>query len=202
MPEKPRNHLYETVQAKARAVFIALDERDSSTYAHSTRVAGLSQALGRACNLSAQELSLLLIAAGFHDIGKIGIPDSVLKKTTPLTEADWVVMKAHSEKSQRILLAADVEGGETVGLAVRHHHERYDGFGYPDGLAGETIPFLARIVSVVDGYDAMGSARVCGPIRPHAEIMKILEDGKGRQHDPYFVDKLGAFIETSPLKFS
>ena len=183
-----------------RAVSVALDERDSLTCQHCNRVAGLSVELGRQCALSTRELRLLRTAAVFHDVGKIGIPDYVLQKSTPFSVGDWVVMKTHSAKGQRIVLAAGLQNGNLIGAAVRHHHERYDGEGYPDCLAGEAIPVMARIIAIADTYDAMARTRVYRHARSHDQIMKCLSEERGLQHDPYLHAKFAALIERSAFK--
>ena len=182
------------------AISVALDERDRYTSRHCSRVAGLSVELGRQCGLAEHELQLLRIAAGFHDVGKIGIPDSVLMKAGPFDSEDWVVMKTHPARGQRIVLAAGLKDCERVGLAVRHHHERYDGGGYPDGIAGDGIPILSRIVALADTYDAMAAARSYARVQTHLQIMEVLQQEQGRQHDPYLLAKLVTLIEHSKFR--
>ena len=179
---------------------VALDERDPVTNGHCDRVSGLSLELGLRCRLSARELRLLRLAARLHDIGKIGIPDTVLKKPAVLTDEEWVIMKAHPVKSERIVLAADLEDGSTIATAVRHHHERFTGGGYPDGLSGEAIPILSRIVAVADTYDAMARLRVYGLPQPHEQIMNELRRVAGTQHDPYLTAQFADLIDTSRFK--
>jgi HD-GYP domain-containing protein (c-di-GMP phosphodiesterase class II) len=156
--------------------------------------------LGTACGLSESELSLLHVVSGFHDVGKIGIPDRVLKKLTRFNEDDWAIMKEHAVRGERILLAAALEDGDAIANAVRHHHERHDGTGYPDGLKGERIPILARIVAVADSYDAMARMRPYKVGRSHHDIMLELRREAGRQHDPHIVQKFEAIIEQSTFK--
>lgn len=175
------------VPASATAVSLALYERDVATHQHCDRVARLCVELGRACGLSRRELDLLRLAAAFHDIGKIGIPDRILKKATALNAREWTVMKSHSVRSERIVLAAGFDEGTTIARAVRHHHERFDGSGYPDGLAGEEIPILSRIIAVADAYDAMLHRRYAAR-RTQLEIIHELQREAGRQHDPYVVE--------------
>jgi putative nucleotidyltransferase with HDIG domain len=182
MQQQPE--FYSLLKGRAVAMSVALEQRDALTSQHCQRVARLALALGRRCGLAARDLRLLEIAAAFHDIGKIGIPDDVLKKPSTFTDVDWAIMKTHSERGQRILHAAGLRDGETLGLAIRHHHERYDGQGYPDGLAGEEIPLLARIIAIADAYDAMATPRIYSRWRPPAEIVAVLEAEQGRQHDP------------------
>lgn len=176
--------IHEFVKGRAFAMSVALEERDAPTLRHCQRVASLAVGLGRQCGLPERDLRLLQLAAAFHDVGKIGIPDNVLKKPGRFTDDDWAIMKTHSEKGQRILHAAGLKDGEMLGLAIRHHHERYDGTGYPDGLAGEQIPLLARIIAIADTYDAMVTPRIYGQWRKHSEIVEILRSEQGRQHDP------------------
>ena len=194
MQQQPE--FYSLVKGRAVAMSVALEQRDTLTSQHCQRVARLAVALGRRCGLLERDLRLLEIAAAFHDIGKIGIPDHVLKKPSRFNDDDWAIMKTHAERGQRILRAAALRDGEILGLAIRHHHERYDGQGYPDGLAGEAIPLLARIIAIADTYDAMATPRIYGRWRPPAEIVAVLEAEQGRQHDPYlsemFLDMVGA----------
>jgi HD-GYP domain-containing protein (c-di-GMP phosphodiesterase class II) len=179
-------------------VAVALDERDSITREHCDRVSGLAIELGLRCGLTERELDQLRIAAGFHDVGKIGIPDSVLKKKTPLNDDDWAVMKSHSAKSERIILAAELEDGAEIAAAARHHHERFDGGGYPDGLSGEAIPSLARIIAIADTYDAMAKMRLyAAKLKTHAEIMTELHSCAGQQHDPYLIQRFAEIVEWS-----
>ena len=181
---------------------VALDERDPATLQHCQRVAGLSLELGKRIALSERELRLLHVAAAFHDVGKIGIPDVVLKKNGRFTDGDWIVMRTHPERGQRILQAAGLKDGEALGLAVRHHHERYDGAGYPDRLAGDHIPLLARIIAIADSYDAMATPRTYGRFKPHAEILSELRNEQGAQHDPFLCAKFLELIERSPFRAS
>jgi HD-GYP domain-containing protein (c-di-GMP phosphodiesterase class II) len=178
----------------------ALDERDPITHDHCDRVLGLSLALGRLCGLSARELRVLRFVAKLHDIGKIGIPDTILKKPAKLDDQEWSVMKTHSVKSERIVLASALDHGDEIATGVRHHHERYDGQGYPDGLAGESIPVLARIVAIADCYDAMAHLRAYGAPWMHASIMQELQEVAGTQHDAYLSAKFRIAVENSPFK--
>jgi HD-GYP domain-containing protein (c-di-GMP phosphodiesterase class II) len=156
--------------------------------------------MGQLCGLSEHELRLLGLVARLHDIGKIGIPDTILKKPTKLDEQDWVIMKTHSARSERIVLASALEDGLEIARGVRHHHERYDGHGYPDGLAGESIPVLSRIVAIADTYDAMARLRTYTAPIAHATIMKELQRVAGGQHDAYLSAKFSVAIESSPFR--
>ena len=183
-----------------RGLNVALDERDPITHGHCDRVTGLSLELGQLVGLSERELQILRLVARLHDIGKIGIPDTILKKPTKLDDQDWLVMKTHSARSERIVLASALENSAEIAQGVRHHHERYDGDGYPDGLAGEAIPVLARIVAIADTYDAMAYLRAYGEPLPHVEIMRELQRVAGGQHDAYLSAKFAVAIENSPFK--
>ena len=198
MPD-PVNPL-ESMTGPLVAVSVALEERDPKTQRHCERVRGLAHELGRACGLSERELRQLDIAAGFHDVGKIGIPDDVLRKQGELSESDWVVMKTHSERSERIIAAAALPDGDAIARAARHHHERIDGTGYPDGLAGEAIPVLSRLIAIADTYDAMARLRPYAMAKSHAEIMLELFRVRGHQLDAYMVARLASFIERSQFR--
>ena len=131
----------------------ALDVRDSSTYGHSLRTAFYSMLLGRVLRLSPDELVTLKRAAFLHDIGKVHIPDRILKKPEPLTEGEWKIMRHHAVLGYAMLSA--VPGLSMVANIVLAHHERYDGSGYPHRLEGEDIPLAARICAVADCFDAL-----------------------------------------------
>jgi HD-GYP domain-containing protein (c-di-GMP phosphodiesterase class II) len=178
-----------------KSLGVAMKERDSYTYEHCGRVDRLSVALGKRCGLSAAELKLLHVSATFHDVGKIGIPDTVLLKPGPLNEEEWTIIKTHSVKSYNIMKAIDCDESVVISRAVRHHHERFDGNGYPDGLIGEAIPIFARILMIADSYDAMARRRVYAMAKPHRQIMAVLDEKRGMQHDPWLLDKFSRMIE-------
>jgi HD-GYP domain-containing protein (c-di-GMP phosphodiesterase class II) len=184
-----------------RGLNVALDERDPLTDSHCHRVSGLCSAVGELCGLSEHELHVLRFVARLHDIGKIGIPDTILKKPMRLDYHDWLIMKTHSARSERIVLAAALDHGAEIARGVRHHHEWYDGSGYPDGLAGESIPVVSRIVALADTYDAMARLRpYAGPHPSHVQIMRELQRVAGAQHDAYLSAKFSRAIESSPFK--
>jgi len=183
-----------------KALSVALGYRDPLTRLHSDRVLGLSEAIGRACGMSSEELSILRIAASFHDVGKIGIPDNILLKSSQLDEAEWEKMRQHPEIGERILAATELEGSQQASLAIRHHHERYNGLGYPDGLKGRAIPICSRIISIADSYDAMAVTRSYHHAKTHEEIMAILHKETGGKHDPELMRIFCAIIESSNLK--
>lgn len=179
---------------------VALHERNAYTGQHCDRVCMLALQLGKACALPEAELGYLQTAATFHDIGKIGVPDQVLLKPGPLDHEEWTLMSAHSEQGERIFVATGRADATVVANVIRHHHEAFDGSGYPDGLKGEQIPLLARILSLADSYDAMGSLRPYQRRKRHAEIMSILHAEQGRKSDPQLFRAFAAMIERSDAR--
>jgi len=170
----------------------ALDERDPYTRNHSRRLVTLASKTGQLCGLDLSDIQLLQLAANMHDIGKIGIPDSVLLKPAKLDPVEWEVMKTHSIKGERIISKVQAENIQPVSHIIRHHHEQFNGNGYPDGLMGEQIPYQARIISVCDCYDAMTTTRVYSRARSHEDTLKIMYAEEGEKSDPYIFRK---FIE-------
>ena len=178
----------------------ALHERDPYTRFHCERVMFLAQELGKACGLSFDELKSLHLGAVFHDVGKIGVPDQVLLKPGRLNNTEWNLMKAHSEQGERIFRSAALDRADDVALIIRHHHESFDGSGYPDGLKGECIPLPCRILLVADSYDAMATARAYHPARTHRDVMQILESEQGTKIDPNVLHEFKRLIERSPAR--
>ncbi len=192
--------VYVVLHKYTKALTSALGYRDTLTRLHSERVLGLATEIGLGCGLRGAELGLLKISAAFHDIGKIGIPDRILLKTSPLDEAEWVMMKQHSEMGQRILAATEIEGAQAASLVIRHHHEHYNGGGYPDRLVGAQISIFSRIISIADSYDAMAATRSYHRAKTHTEIMAILQAETGERHDPELMRIFCAIIESSEFK--
>lgn len=169
-----------------RSLTSALDTKDSYTYGHSERVARIAVELGRELGLSDDELGDIYLAGLLHDVGKIGIRDSVLGKTEPLTPEEFEHIKQHVTMGYAIL--ADLGQIRNLLPGVLYHHERFDGTGYPDGLAGEAIPLLARVLSVADAYDAMSTTRPYREAMPCRRVEEILQDGAGKQWDRRVVE--------------
>lgn len=159
-----------------------LDLKDLNTGVHSTRLAEWAVRIGRDLGLDDACLRDLEAAAIVHDIGKIGTPDAILRKPSKLTEDEYAIIKKHPEYGWAVLRA--VPGFERVSLFVLHHHEAYDGKGYPAGLRGEEIPIGSRIVSVMDSFDAMVSSRPYRTGLPLEEAIRRLQAGSGTQFDP------------------
>jgi cyclic di-GMP phosphodiesterase len=168
-----------------RAIADTLEAKDRYVYGHARRVSGYASAIGRRMRLSGPLLEQLSLAALLHDVGKISTPDSVLLKPAALDEEERAVVRLHSERGARLLAA--VPEMEEVAAAVLHHHENYDGTGYPEGLAGELIPLASRIIHVADAYDAMTSPRPFRAALDHEQAVRALNEGAGTQFDPEVV---------------
>jgi putative nucleotidyltransferase with HDIG domain len=159
----------------------AIDAKDQYTCGHSDRVARISVRLAKELGCDAEMLHTLYMAGLLHDIGKIGIDDVVLRKPGKLTDAEFEHIKEHPELGYRIL--ADIKQLAAVLPAVLHHHEQWDGKGYPFKLAGDQIPMIARIVAVADAYDAMTSDRPYRPGMPLERVDEIFRKGAAQQWD-------------------
>ena len=175
------------------AICNALEAKDEYTKGHSQRVARTAQVLALEMGLTGREVEVIRIEAALHDIGKIGVPESILSKPTPLTQTEWEQMRNHPAIGFRILRPLIDE--PQVLAPVRHHHERMDGLGYPDGLPGDEIGLSSRIIAVADGYDGMVSARAYRPRRSRSFVITELETGAGTQWDEEVVD---ALFRTAP----
>jgi len=192
-----------TVNLITPALLEALREKDEYTAGHCARVADLAEAIGRALNIPEEDLRSLHNAGLLHDVGKIGIPDGVLLKRGGLDAHEWEIMRTHSARGERILMAQSIAGGavlDAVIKAVRHHHEHIDGSGYPDGLAGEEIPFWSRILLVADSYDAMTTPRSYHQAFSHDKAMEIMGHGVGTRSDPLIFEAFDHMMKTSPLR--
>ena len=166
----------------------ALEARDDNTSSHSLNVTRYSMLLGEHLGLDEEELRVLSQGALMHDLGKIGIPDNILKKPGVLDESEFEIIKQHPMMTSEILDTLETSGH--FAAIARSHHERWDGTGYPDGLNGEDIPLLARIVSIADAWDAMTSDRVYREAMTENIALDIFEREKDSgQWDPYLLDK-------------
>lgn len=184
-----KKNYFETIQALAFAV----DERDSYTHHHSKRVTEISLIIARDLGLSEQEQNRLRVAALLHDIGKIGIADHILLKPSKLTEEEFEEIKTHPSKGAKIL--EPIKEMSDVIPSIRHHHERFDGKGYPDGQRGLAIPTGARILAVSDAYDAMTSNRAYRSSLGHEKAIERLRENTGFQFDPTVVKSFFNVIE-------
>lgn len=179
----------------------ALCVRDLYTRDHCDRVCKLAMSMGRAISLEAHSFESLCIASQLHDIGKIGVRDDVLLKPGRLTEDEWEEMKEHSVHGERIIKDTFLSNGAEVAGIVRHHHEAFDGSGYPDGLAGNSIPQNCRILLIIDAYDAMTTGRPYRKARTHREAMNILTGEAGTKLDPDLFSVFSRIIENRTLGF-
>ena len=190
--------LKERSTAAMESLSATVDARDSYTAGHSRRVQQLSLAIGRELGLSQTELDLLGHAALFHDIGKLAIPDAILLKPASLTQDEWSLMHRHAEEGARIIDRLGFLNDAVP--AIRHHHERFDGTGYPDRLAGEDIPLGARIIHVADALDSMLTTRIYRAARPAAEALRELRSAAGTQFCPRCVGALERILPLDALQ--
>ena len=163
-------------------VVTVLDARDPYTHVHSWRVAEIAECLAYGFNLEKEWLNRIHIAAHLHDIGKIGVPDAILNKNGRLTVEEFSIRKSHSVIGSTIINKIPVL--KDISLYIRHHHERFDGKGYPDGLVGKNIPFGSRIIAVADTFDAITSHRHYRPARSIEESFKEIRSCSGTQLCP------------------
>lgn len=180
-----RHHLQTSTAATLHALVAALDLREQETNMHSLRVSAYSVHLAREMGVGGDELTCIERGALLHDIGKIGIPDSILLKPGPLTADEWKIMKTHPEMGYRVMSGLSwLKGGDQL---VLHHHEHFDGRGYPSGLAGNTIPFPARLFAVIDAFDALTSTRPYRAACSYQDAIAELQRCSGTQFDPSIV---------------
>jgi len=183
--------LQATLEGSLLALGLALEARDLETSGHTQRVVDLSMHLARALGLSSAKTTALRHGAYLHDIGKLTIPDAVLLKPGPLDSGEGALMQTHASAGHEMALRMPALAPGAL-LVIRHHHERWDGTGYPDGLRGEAIPLLARIFAVCDVYDALTSRRPYKPAWTAPQALAELSAQRGKQFDPVIVN---AFIE-------
>jgi putative two-component system response regulator len=187
--------LYDKLDSVEQVVFslaAAVEAKDSFTEKHTQRVGESARLIGQVLNLPEADLDALYRGGIIHDIGKIGVPDSILLKPGPLDVEEQIRMHAHPIIGEGIV--RPLRSGTSLLPIIRHHHEHFDGTGYPDRLRGVQIPRLARIVSVCDAYDALINDRPYRPGRSPEEAMAILHRGAGTQWDPEVVNLFGSRI--------
>jgi putative nucleotidyltransferase with HDIG domain len=186
------------VRGVVSSLAMVLDTKHPQTRAHSDRVALRVAEVASALELPAEDVEALYVAGLLHDIGKIAVDSTILEKSGKLDEEEFDQIRSHPAESARIV--DPVALSPVVVDAIRHHHERWDGEGYPDGLAGEAIPLAARILAVCDAFDAMTNERTYRPALPVSEGLARLQAGAGKQWDPAIVEVLRALetAEASP----
>ncbi|MBU1726860.1 MAG: HD-GYP domain-containing protein, partial [Candidatus Omnitrophica bacterium] len=187
--DKLQRHYLGTIRSLAQA----LEAKDPYTMGHSERVTHYALDIARHIGVSEEDMNILKEVCLFHDIGKIGIPEKILSKTGPLTEEERHVIEMHPKIGEDILKFVEfLKPGLPI---VRDHHERPDGKGYPHGLKGKEIPLLASIVSVADVFDAITTDRPYRKALPKEVAIKILEENRGTQFDPYVVDVFVGYLK-------
>lgn len=185
--------LQKMVRQTVRALSGAIDAKDTYTNGHSKRVADYSKEIARRAGLSEKIQNDIYVMGLLHDVGKIGVPNEIINKPTRLTEEEYGIIKSHPVMGAEILQNITEFPGFVIG--ARWHHERYDGKGYPDGIAGEDIPLEARILAVADAYDAMTSKRSYRGSMLQKLVRAEVEKGKGTQLDPAFADIMVSMID-------
>lgn len=189
LKEREGEVLFQAIQALAAAV----DAKDPYTASHSERVAKIALTFGKAIGLSSDEQYLLRLAATMHDVGKIGIPDCVLTKPAQLASEEWKLIKQHPSIGASIM--GRIKELHLVAQAIRHHHERIDGKGYPDGLRNGAIPLLSRLIAIADAYEAMTSDRVYRKQLGRDRALEELKLYAGSQFDPDLVEVFLRMVE-------
>jgi HD-GYP domain-containing protein (c-di-GMP phosphodiesterase class II) len=174
-----------------------LDLKDLTTGVHSSRMVEWAITISKLLDLSAEVTREVEIAAVLHDIGKIGVPDEILKKPGRLTPEEQAVMRKHPEYGWAVM--KNIPGLETASLLILHHHEAWDGSGYPAGLREENIPLGSRVVAITDAFDAMTSDRCYRGALPVEEALSRLEKFSGRQFDPNMVSIFAEFVRSEVL---
>lgn len=176
-----------------KALSGAIDAKDTYTNGHSTRVAEYSREIARRAGFSEEMQADIYMMGLLHDVGKIGISDTIINKPSKLTDEEYAVIKTHSVMGEKIL--KNITEFPKLVIGARGHHERYDGKGYPDGISGEEIPIEARIIAVADSYDAMSSIRSYRDVLPQEVVRAEVEKGKGTQFDPVLAEIMISMID-------
>jgi putative nucleotidyltransferase with HDIG domain len=183
--------------AAVAALAAAIDARDNYTHNHSEQVVALATGVAQKLGLSPAEVGQVRDGAMLHDVGKVAIPNEILYKPGPLTAAEWEIMREHPKIGERILQRTPEL--RPIAPLVRHEHERWEGTGYPDGLAGRDIPIGSRIIFACDAYSAMITARPYRQPMSHAEAIDELRRGAGSQFDPAVIEMLLELLAAQDL---
>jgi HD-GYP domain-containing protein (c-di-GMP phosphodiesterase class II) len=191
--ERKQQETREQFEQTSEALANAIDTKDPYTNGHSRRVAEYSEMIAREAGKSEEECEKVFFAAMLHDVGKIGVPIAILSKPGKLDDAEFAAIKTHPEKGSQIL--SSIKKSPWISEGAHYHHERYDGKGYPEGLSGEEIPEIARIIAVADSYDAMTSNRSYRKAMDQSIVRAELEHGSGTQFDPEFAAAMIRLID-------
>lgn len=192
--------LCEQVERLARVLSMTLHYKDRGTHGHCDRVALLAEDFAGYLGFDGDHRRSIKLAAAFHDLGKIGVPDQIIHKQQRLTDDEMVQMRTHPLISERILAQIDHPACAAMGRWARSHHECIDGSGYPDGLAGGQIPVESQLLALVDNYDAMAERRPYSAPRTHTAILAIMESETGRKHDAGLFARFRTYIDQSPYR--
>ena len=183
---KEQKNMRRMVMQSSSALAAAIDAKDRYTHGHSRRVAEYSEMIAEIYGKTDSECRDIYLAGLLHDVGKIGIPDGIINKNGRLTEEEFAVIKTHPAIGAEILKKINI--APFISIGAHYHHEHYDGTGYPEGLKGEDIPEIARIIAVADAYDAMTSKRSYRDALPQEVVRSEIEKGRGTQFDPEFAE--------------
>ncbi len=193
-----RGGLQRVYEQTIDALVTAAGQRDKTAEGHSRRVSRYCLAIGRVMGLSGDDLADLKYAAGLHDIGKIAISRKIVNKFGRLTDQEFEIMKQHAEISIRIL--EKIDGLQAASILVKHHHERFDGKGYPDGLSGDNIPTGSKIIAVAEAFDILTSDVPWRDARDQESALSEIESCAGTQFDPCMVRALREAIKAGYLE--
>ena len=195
--KQEQKHIDIMFSQTAEALASAIDAKDKYTHGHSARVADYARAIAKEAGKSEAECREIYFAALLHDVGKIGIPDNIINKATNLTDKEYAIIKSHTIIGMKIL--SNISQSPKIKFGAHYHHERYDGKGYPEGLKGEEIPEIARIIAVADTFDAMTSKRSYRNPLPLETAREQIEKGIGFQFDPTYATILLQLIDKDIL---
>ena len=194
MLKNERKNMHLLFEQTAEALANAIDAKDAYTHGHSTRVAEYSREIARLSGLSEDEVDEVYFSAMLHDVGKIGIPDHIINKNGRLTDEEFAIIKTHPVIGKQIL--SSISQSPYLSIGANYHHERYDSKGYPEGLLGEDIPWIARIIAVADAYDAMTSKRSYRDTVPQHKVREELVKGSGTQFDPTYAHIMLSMLDS------